>query len=377
MGRFIYYFLLFLLLVSCNESSNEEGEIVKTKNFNFKKSLVLSNGEGIYSASDIGVDRESNIYVLDQELNQIKVFNRNGKLIKEAGQEGKGPGEFLRAKSIFILDNDLFVFDTDLKRMSIFSIADSLKLSKTISMPTQSKSKKILTEVFPVAKNKFLGIFSPVFNNDNLNKKMNAELNFITDKNDVSLTKIRSIRDKQRMVNKSDWGYSVSAMPFGRESIVRVGPSGQIFYSWNDSLRINKISETGEQLNQISHSAPRIIITENDLQKVIKKRAPESGVARRLSIYEKPIGNNEDKIPEFWPAFEWFEIDNQGRIWVAVNIEDRQNYSLRIYGQDGNTKGSTTLPKSVELKEIKNGHAYGIREEDGKQSIFRYKIEDL
>ena len=51
---------------------------------------------------DIAIDRSNNVYLLDIQLNQVMVFDREGTFLRTIGREGEGPGEFRRPSSFFI-----------------------------------------------------------------------------------------------------------------------------------------------------------------------------------------------------------------------------------------------------------------------------------
>jgi hypothetical protein len=51
----------------------------------------------------IALGDNGDVYVLDVQLNQIHVFDKDGVFIHDIGREGEGPGEFRRPSSMFIL----------------------------------------------------------------------------------------------------------------------------------------------------------------------------------------------------------------------------------------------------------------------------------
>ncbi len=63
--------------------------------------------------ADIMEDEEGNLYVLDAQLNEIKIYDRSGELVNTIGREGEGPGEFRRASNLFWMPNgDIGVIQT-------------------------------------------------------------------------------------------------------------------------------------------------------------------------------------------------------------------------------------------------------------------------
>ena len=47
-----------------------------------------------HNPSDIEIDNEGNIYILDSGNFCVKKFDKNGNFLRRYGKKGKGPGEF-------------------------------------------------------------------------------------------------------------------------------------------------------------------------------------------------------------------------------------------------------------------------------------------
>ncbi|MBP2681368.1 MAG: 6-bladed beta-propeller, partial [Candidatus Krumholzibacteriota bacterium] len=55
--------------------------------------------------SQLLTDSKGDIYLLDAQLNQVKVFSASGKFIRAIGREGEGPGEFRSGVGMFITND--------------------------------------------------------------------------------------------------------------------------------------------------------------------------------------------------------------------------------------------------------------------------------
>ncbi|MBN2169693.1 MAG: 6-bladed beta-propeller [Candidatus Krumholzibacteriota bacterium] len=51
--------------------------------------------------SRIITDADGNVYLLDSQLSEVKVYSADGEYLNTLGREGEGPGEFMRANSVF------------------------------------------------------------------------------------------------------------------------------------------------------------------------------------------------------------------------------------------------------------------------------------
>jgi hypothetical protein len=71
---------------------------------------------------DITVDRNGNIYILDNRLSCVKQFDPDGKYLRSIGRKGIGPGEMEMAAHMMILNDTLFVSDVRSSKMSVFDL---------------------------------------------------------------------------------------------------------------------------------------------------------------------------------------------------------------------------------------------------------------
>jgi hypothetical protein len=78
------------------------------RNFSFIRSTV--------------VDSKQNIFIFDQNLSEIKKFNKNGTFVKSFCRLGTGPGELQSGSALLCLNDTLYVRDGSNSKYSIFSI---------------------------------------------------------------------------------------------------------------------------------------------------------------------------------------------------------------------------------------------------------------
>jgi len=67
-------------------------------------------------------DAQGNIYLLDRQLSEVRVFSRQGKYLRTIGREGEGPGEFRRPADMFFLpDGNLAVMQIHPPKIVVLS----------------------------------------------------------------------------------------------------------------------------------------------------------------------------------------------------------------------------------------------------------------
>jgi hypothetical protein len=59
--------------------------------------------------SDIDIDEQGNVYLLDSQLSECKIYTKDGEFVRSIGREGEGPGEFRRPVSMFFTGDKIAV----------------------------------------------------------------------------------------------------------------------------------------------------------------------------------------------------------------------------------------------------------------------------
>src|SRR5699024_10670210 len=122
----------------------------------------------------LAVDQKGNIYVSDVLTYNIKFYSPDGALVELIGRKGKGPGEFLNPKSLGIINNQLYVFDNKLLRISIFKLGKRVELKKTINLSlTETSKDNYITpnSILFESSKRFYGIYSNGYSQRNLSEK--------------------------------------------------------------------------------------------------------------------------------------------------------------------------------------------------------------
>lgn len=61
-----------------------------------------AEGEFFGVLNQITTDDTGNVYLLDRQLTEVKVFSPDGAYLRTIGHEGEGPGEFVRPSDVFL-----------------------------------------------------------------------------------------------------------------------------------------------------------------------------------------------------------------------------------------------------------------------------------
>jgi len=186
------------------------------------------------------------------------------------------------------------------------------------------------------------------------------------------------VRDRQMLVLKSETGNrrgtaTLSVMPFGRKPIVDVGAGDALYFGQNDRLVVKKKEIGGSTSTVVSQDLSRVEISQELLRERLKKRGG--------GVFLDNFDRVWDKAPSLIPAFEDFVVDEDGRIWVAVNTEGtlkKGQTEYWIFQHNGDLLRKVSLDRIVYLKAFDDEYAYGIATKpNGLQQVARAPLDAL
>lgn len=108
----LYSFIIGFLIVcpSCNKDNLTKKEVKLEKLTAFK--TIISADENLAGLPNIiKYDADSTLYVYDQSKRSVLRIKNGNKIVQTYGRSGRGPGEILRANTIFLTDDYLYIVD--------------------------------------------------------------------------------------------------------------------------------------------------------------------------------------------------------------------------------------------------------------------------
>jgi len=129
-----YFLIIFLLVVSmCTKENNTLKNIIEIEykdvseyyNLKFESikniNLEFNEKDPLRAITRIDFDSKNNIYICDYMSSNVKVYEKNGKLLRTIGRAGRGPNEYIGLKSIFVDKNnndDIYISDVSINRIT-------------------------------------------------------------------------------------------------------------------------------------------------------------------------------------------------------------------------------------------------------------------
>ncbi|MBN2789626.1 MAG: 6-bladed beta-propeller [Candidatus Delongbacteria bacterium] len=309
--------IALLLLVSC--SNKEEKKLNYTvkeingiknfinkmepanKDFNYKFNEVLTikgeNGSdnslsSFYSTENLSIDSKNNIYIVDNNSQKIKKFDKDGKFITSFGNVGTGPGEYGQAKNLVILNDIVYISDPSTFKIIKFDIDGNFIDSKQCGnrtpefiLPSNKNNFMVGTDLTADVEEGRVFLKSSI-------SKFDPEMNKI---NDLTFIKME-FNPAEPKLNPMDFMqiYSVS------ENNIYIADISE------DNYKIKVYDYSGKDQYDISKHYRKIKMTEQELQKL----------NRQITVRnDDTISENKSEV-HYRKAVHGLWEDKFGRLWV-------------------------------------------------------------
>lgn len=307
----------------------------------------------------IAVDGSGRIFIGEQQDPIVYVLNTDGNLIKTIGREGSGPGDFQRLSSIHISSADtLYIHDSDLGYLSVYE-PERLELAYSIAVPHDDSLGKSYSLVGTLDTG-FLFTYGRPIRAGEPSQERRMRVMLVTWAREIIHPPVHSILAADWLSDADDegWVYAIR-MPFpvGRETVLRMGPKGNLFAGWTESIDIEVVSPDGIQQNTVTHSLASVPLTRQEIKLFAEERSNR--------VYNWILAAD---LPVTKPAFETFVVDDLERIWIKTtspSVADTARWL--ILDQESQLRGVIQLPKHTNLRVIRHGRAYAI--DDGEENL--------
>lgn len=390
------------LILICGCASQEEVDIPadtkKTDNLTILSAnqpvdtLHLEREESFGSTDDIfvlvggpspdlaRVDDSGRVFIPDRQQNTIHVFDSDGSYFKSMGREGKGPGEFLIIGSISTSQDQLYVSDSKLRKINVFSL-DSLAFTHSISLDNelQEDQSEKLSTVIPTSNffvtndgNLLLQAMSILPDEvevgaDSETQKEEQDIFYRMNENgEIISDKILS-QKRQKYITENFRGLSLEiSLPVYERPLIAVSGAGRIYAAQSGEFLIKEYDDNGDYVQSFYYPYENSPLSRDDLVQRYDHGSDSPGLQ---------AARTRD-LPETWPALHSMLADDENRLWISTIVDDQEVYQWWVLDTaDGQLLARFRWPRNQDIQQIKEGKLYAKeRDEDGVARIVRYDI---
>jgi len=144
-GKRILFLLVFpIVIILAQNLSLAEKEIKQIYLEEVLSIGDLDDNAVLYMWVDVKVDENNFIYVTDTMDYSLNKFDSQGKLIKKTGRKGQGPGEFQAPRFMGLSEKFIYVSDEQISRIQVFD--KELNFIKSIPILISVSGLKVLSD---------------------------------------------------------------------------------------------------------------------------------------------------------------------------------------------------------------------------------------
>jgi hypothetical protein len=275
------------------------------------------------------LDALGRVVVVERSPVSIKIFERDGRLVRQFGREGSGPGE-LRNPSLVAFDSLIVVDDPQLARLEVF---DSIG--------------RLLHE-YPAPCCYFYGLWADDSGRayartapaDSTSSGAFVRIDARTGAADT--VEFDKLGEEKMWTIKAGDGSIRYGIPYVPRELVGFTPTGHALHGWSSTYRYSELTQRGDTVRIVSRDWTPVERPESmrraRYDTMVNRAARQFGEATVRSAF------HFSDIPTEAEAMRSIESDPVGRVWVAVFTGDTVHREYEVFNRDGRLLGAVPAP---------------------------------
>ncbi len=155
----------------------------------------------------------------------------------------------------------------------------------------------------------------------------------------------------------------VMTVPYKRSSELSV-QNNRLVHGWNENFLFSVYDMNGEYERAIYYPYQNMTLERSEVLKMYEDRDEQ---------WFSMVQN--DDMPDVWPSWSGFTVDDTGRIWVERLVDDPEETVLHVLSESGELLATTPWNTGKEIQEIKDGYLYSMEESEmGLRQLVKYGI---
>lgn len=275
-------------------------------------------------------DDAGNLYVLDAQAQEVRVFDARGAHLRTMGREGAGPGEFRQPAGLSLAPNgDLWVYDPRNNRFTVFAPDGTLRTSHRrasglTSIPWRGRVDRE----------------GRVWDTDIGSAGIGGSPALVWSRFDGAAETKVDLPPYSTPSFTTPAGNVRASVPFAPRLAWTIDPEGLIWSTTTDAYRIHRHRPAGDTL----------LIVELAVEPVPVSAAERDTAVSQLGWFTQQGGRvDASQIPARKPAFTDFRVDDRGYLWVTPSLPaGTPTTSFDVFNPEGVYQGRLTLPIALE-----------------------------
>lgn len=315
---------------------------------------------------DIAVDPHGFIYVMLPTEREVRAFDADGRFLHAIGRSGSGPGEFRLPYMIGAWSDSIWVWDAQLRRISVFDNRGLLARGTNIGLPGEAR---LLSDGASIVRDMTRGFLWHVTPGSNRESAFSS----------ISRTASRMrVRGRGRTASIEQ--------PFADHDLWTTSPDGMAVFVVNrrsprtssGTFVITKLNTAGDTVFSKEYSYPAIALEDAVItaavDSLIDMFVERARVWRREDLSEESIRRDLLR-PRYLPPITDVVAGSDNTLWVKreANLEETDQWL--VIDQHGNTGPTAVAPKGIRLLAVDRYFAWAVEVgEDYVEYVRRFRL---
>lgn len=357
---------LLIFICGCNNSnSNSTIEFTEIET-NFNKLTVSELGIDVINK--IAIDSSGNVIIVNSLDWSLNLIDEKNNLLDTFGRIGNGPGEFSLINSVSVdkKTNELLVFDTRSKRVTICKIdEEKFKLTDTFTLPNYENLSMADIMRF---KDGYIGVFVSFSEYvTSINNKETPINNFYfhyLDKNFEIGDRFLEVSGHELIKNNTDYIDN----PFGRRTYW-YWTEPILYYSSSDSLTFSRL-DLEKQITQVFSydSLSKTKIDKELIAYLLKEKESLFRFIPKLNDYLE----SKSEIESYFYTF----ITDKKFIYIGLNNYSNDEGSILQYNTETNRMKLISIPANFYLQDVFKNKLFGILKDSNEDFLLILNMEN-
>jgi hypothetical protein len=322
---------------------------------------LIGNAVAVYAVGD------SEVVVADRGYRQLQYYSRRGDLLRTAGRDGDGPGEFRYLGRMQRCGDSLHVQELQRREVMIFGIEGGYARSYPLGGPDPRFNLPYKLACGPTG-----SVIANGWDTIRVREwsRVRAPVPYwLVDADGVVGPVLGSWPGSERLSGPNGSG----PHPLGKEPVLAFGRT-RIYLGTADSFAIEVFALDGTPLEPIAKPSVELATSEADIARhrlldtLGKDDAARSRAIRDWERFE---------YPPTVPAYTALLVDRDDNLWVRAFPRSTENLvRWVVFDPTGMEIGSVDLPATLEVFDIGGDWVLGIetRLDDGGQRVRMYRL---
>jgi len=349
-------------------------------------SLVIGAGDGadstqmLFRVQAVRRLRDGRVVVADGGSSQVRYYGTDGSLLRAAGGQGGGPGEFGTLAWLDLASGDSVVaYDGRQRR---FAVLDDTGAFVRVVAPQQGGDAPLFPRpVALLAGGDLVATRSTVsLGGGDVPPTMNVRL-----RDTVALLRIApdgAVRElparlpaAERIIRSSPQAVEIVTPPFAHV-LATTATGERVYASSGDRYEIAQYDAEGRLARLIRVAGAERPVTEADVAAHVERATAD--VADPAARQQRAAALRELAVPERMPAVARLIGDDAGRLWAMDYLAPRDTAATwRVFDGEGRWLATVAVPRAFTLHAVRDGRAVGVwRDEDDVEQVRVYELAD-